>query len=148
MRATRRVITIVALALLSAAWIATAGAEDPDRSFTFRLDTPPVEFRPQEDGFTELNVEGFHTRLSEVGAPDVPSRVVLVAIPPGATPRLSVRPTGKGIERAFTPRPVLPAVARELREVVEHETMVYITRLRKPEREPPRLVEGVFVSPS
>ncbi len=115
MRVPTKSLTIVTC-LLVAGWMAAHAAQRPaeraipteGRSFTFRADTPPVDFRPQdaEDPFVDIRIEGFRARSSTTGAPDVPTRTVLVAIPPGATPRLSVRRIGERRQLAHRPRPV------------------------------------------
>jgi hypothetical protein len=58
------------------------------------------------DGFQAVTVRGFETRERRVGAPDLPLKTVLVAIPPGAVPRLEVRSAGDEIRPGIRPRPV------------------------------------------
>jgi len=123
------------IAVLSAVVVAVAatgapasGAAPRDRSFTFRLDTPPIEALPADDGFVDLRVEGFDTRSRIEGAPDVPTRTVLVALPPGASPRLSVRVVGSPARRALRPRPVPRWVIDPAGDDLEFDTAITTTR--------------------
>jgi hypothetical protein len=88
--------------------LATSLAAEPGdaRSFVLRVETPPVESVAHEDGYAEVRIRGFRTHEAGLGAPDVPTRTVLVAIPPGVTPRLSVRLTGSRGFHRLLPRPV------------------------------------------
>ena len=57
--------------------VASDNSDDSDndnRSFTMRLDTPPVVGIQRADGMAELRIGKFRTRTASVGAPDVPSR--------------------------------------------------------------------------
>ena len=60
--------------------------------FTFRVTTPPVLLAKDPDGSDTIGIRGFGTRERVPGAPDLPSHTVLIALPPGATPVLDVRP--------------------------------------------------------
>jgi hypothetical protein len=77
--------------------------------FTFRVDTPSLQTTRNPDGTVEVAIDGFRVRERRPGVPDLPTRLVLVAIPPDSVPRLEVREV---VEEAMTwarPR----AVARE-----------------------------------
>ena len=63
-----------------------------------------VEIASEDDGLAELRIHGYHSAPAAPGEPDVPIRTVRVAIPPGATPRLSVKGSGT-VFRPLVPRP-------------------------------------------
>ena len=84
----------------------------PDSSgYTFQVDVPEPSFSVQTDGASRVNIEGFEAMERRLGAPNLPSRVFLVAIPPGATPGLeySVRGRTRSFDRLPTavPRKIL-----------------------------------------
>lgn len=81
-----------------------------DRSFSFRLTTPEPSLELGADGFSDVKIEGFPARGRRTGAPDLPTKTVLVAIPEGATPRLEVRTLGAQ-GRAALPRPVAQTIS-------------------------------------
>ena len=103
--------SVLVLFLLAAGWVSLAvGAglepiEQDQRYFAFRLDTPALEVEWTPDG-TTVKIEGFGTRTARPEAPDVPSKTVLVAVPPGCLPRLEVRPATARFVRGVIPRPV------------------------------------------
>ena len=102
-----RSLSTLALAGLLVTAATAFGAEPAEtRSFSLRVETPAVETVEQEDGFTELRLEGFGTYQALVGEPDIPTRTILVAIPAGAVPRLEARPVGATSFRALLPRPM------------------------------------------
>ncbi len=101
----REAATALAMATLATLATVSLAAEPADRSYTFELRTPPVEALAHEAGFAEIRIRGFDRRDAPAGAPDVPVRTVLVAIPPGATPRLALRLSGSRGFRAWIPRP-------------------------------------------
>jgi hypothetical protein len=98
--------------LLLAVWGSATLAETTEatRSFTFEIQTPGLEQTTPVDGYSELRLRGFETHGAAAGAPDVPTRTVLVAIPPGVTPRLTVISTGAPQFRALLPRPAAHVV--------------------------------------
>jgi len=73
--------------------------------FAFRAHTPSVSLTPAEDWFS-LSIEGFGVRARSAGAPDIPTRIVRVAIPPGVTPSLIVRASEESLRPGARPRPV------------------------------------------
>ena len=61
----------------------------PDNAwFAFRLNTPTPTLSDDGDGYYSIEIEGFETHQRRLGAPALPAKTVLVAIPPGAVPRL------------------------------------------------------------
>ncbi|HET9300156.1 MAG TPA: C25 family cysteine peptidase, partial [Candidatus Polarisedimenticolaceae bacterium] len=74
--------------------------------FSFRVTTPAVSARQDPDGWSDLKIEGFGTSERRPGAPNLPSRTFLVAIPDGAVPRLEVEPLGVRVLPGKRPRPV------------------------------------------
>jgi hypothetical protein len=53
-----------------------------------------LAWAPLPDGSHSVRVEGFGTLQRRIGAPDIPTKTVLVAIPPDARPTLEVRTEG------------------------------------------------------
>jgi|GEM_PF-2155312 len=78
--------------------------ESTPQAFSYREITPDVRIESRGQGFVQIEMEGYESRRSELGAPDLPTRTILVAIPPGAKPWLETAPAGR---RSF--RPVRPA---------------------------------------
>jgi len=94
----------------AAAPVRVADAPARDDAFTFEIDAPLVSVVPGSDGFAEVRAEGYDGKETLAGRPDLPRKVVLLALPPGATPRLIVRRLGETGRRASRPRPVPRAV--------------------------------------
>jgi len=93
--------------------VAADGTSDPsfqrDFQFSFKVVTPEIRLGRYSDSDDALvvEIEGFETRERRHGAPDVPTKTVLVAIPPDARPWLEIK--GEGRERFLRdrlPRPV------------------------------------------
>jgi len=101
----RRLCGVLTLSLLAALAAVAADSGPPENAYRFRLDTPSVQIISAEQGFVTIEAEGFNSRHSALGAPDLPTRTVLVAIPPRAEPRLSVRLTGRRTFHAVRPLP-------------------------------------------
>ena len=78
----------------------------PHSQFSFTLKTPDPEFSVRADGSFSIGVEGFETFERRVGAPDIPTRTVLVAIPRDATPKLEVRASRARLQRSLRPAAV------------------------------------------
>jgi hypothetical protein len=74
--------------------------------FSFRVTTPAVSATQGPDGWSDLTIEGFGTSERRPGAPNLPSRTFLVAIPDGVEPRLEVEPLGVRLLPGVRPRPV------------------------------------------
>lgn len=72
--------------------------------FTFRLRTPSVSLVKHPESGVEVGIEGFGTPERRPGAPDLPTRVVRIAIPPGVVPRLEVIPGKEDVRRDMRPR--------------------------------------------
>ncbi len=108
---TARVLRIwFVTAVLVASAVAAEGAEPQE--FTFDLSFPAPSLTEDGDGFVKVEVEGLGARDGLAGRPDIPTRSVLVAIPPGAVPRLTVE-TGVPVFRSgIVPRP-FPRAVRE-----------------------------------
>ncbi len=86
-----------------------AAAEDS--GFTLRESTPSPQFEQRADGTTTIRIEGFATQERRPGAPDVPTKTVLIAIPDGAVPRLEIGPSTEVAHPGLIPRPVPRSVA-------------------------------------
>ncbi len=72
----------------------------------FTLVTPAPTWSEAESGFRHISIAGFGTVERRPGAPDVPIKTVLVAIPPGSVPRLTVRALDEHVMGGIVPRPV------------------------------------------
>lgn len=83
-------------------------------SFTFLVDAAGLSVAgdPQSARFT---LPGFDSVLKPPGAPDLPEKMVRIAIPPGVVPRLEVHADPDVLTPAFRPQ----AVERSVREWVE-----------------------------
>lgn len=103
---------------LPAATIEPVGAAGHDREFVFRLVTPAVTIGETRNGSARLDIEGFGTRQRRPGAPDIPHKTILVAIPLDAVPRLEVRPLGERLQREIVPLPV-PRLSTEFAPAAE-----------------------------
>ena len=66
-----------------------------DRAFAFRLSTPQLTLQEPVPGSYHIEIDGFGTPQRHPGAPSIPTHTLLVAIPPGALPRLDVRVVGE-----------------------------------------------------
>lgn len=77
-----------------------------DDGFVFRVVTPKPKLELEPDGSAAVTIEGFETQQRLAGAPDIPHRTLLVAIPPDAEPRLEFRVLGKPSQYAVQPRAV------------------------------------------
>jgi len=84
--------------------------ELPD-AFGFRLSPPAPRIEVQPDGTHQIEIEGFGTRSRRPGAPDIPHRTFLVAIPRDAQPTLVVRVDAESIVPSIRPRAVPRHVA-------------------------------------
>jgi hypothetical protein len=107
-RRLRGCLPLLLLAALAGAWpgsTAKAEARDPQNSFSFRLETPSLEIKPDDSGFVSVEAAGLNSRHSALGAPDLPTRTILVAIPADAVPRLEVKRTGRSRFHAVRPLP-------------------------------------------
>jgi len=120
---------------------ASPASREADAAFTFRLTTPEPRVALRPDGFHDIEIEGFGTRLRRSGAPDVPVRSYLVAIPPGAEPVLEVRPGPEFLRPGVRPRAVPGRAERaraagrtDLRGVAGRpDTRIYCGRASYPE---------------
>jgi len=78
-----------------------------DRSeFAFQVDVPEPRFIAHQDGSSEIEIEGFGTKERRSGAPDLSSKTVLIAIPPGSTPRVEYTHAGTVRRLEIVPRSV------------------------------------------
>jgi hypothetical protein len=68
--------------------------------------TPALTLVEHADGYHKIEIEGFGTPQRRSGAPDIPTKTVLVAIPPNSTPRLEVRPLDERLHAGVRPLPV------------------------------------------
>ncbi len=85
--------------------------ELPD-AFVFRLSPPAPRVEAQSDGTHQIEIEGFGTRTRRPGAPDIPHRTFLVAIPRDARPTLDVRVLGESSLQSILPRAVPRRMAK------------------------------------
>lgn len=82
----------------------------PD-SFRFLVSGPRVRLKPAEGGETEVAIRGFDVPLDRPGAPALPLRSWLVAVPFGADVRVEARALRTRRIEGVVPRPV-PGVQR------------------------------------
>ena len=104
-----------------------AKTSDSDPSgFAFQVNVPEPTFLLQLDGSSKIEIEGFRAVERQPGAPNLPTQTFLIAIPPGAVPRLeyTVRGTLRLHERRPTPVPRLRLDAAKL----DHEKMIRFDR--------------------
>ncbi len=100
------------LGALSAVWSTGAASRQETReerspdAFRARLSTPAPRVDAQADGTHRIEIEGFGTRTRRPGAPDIPHKTYLVAIPRDAQPTLVVRVDGEQILEHIVPRAV------------------------------------------
>jgi len=81
-------------------------ATQPHSQFSFTLKTPEPELSLRADGSFSIGIDGFATFERSVGAPDIPTKTVLVAIPRDATPKLEVRASTARLRRSLPPSAV------------------------------------------
>lgn len=79
---------------------------DEAAGFAFRVETPAIEAVPEGDGSFRVRLAGFDTLETEPGAPDLPTKIVRIAIPEGVTPTLEVVSVATDERRGLRPRPV------------------------------------------
>jgi hypothetical protein len=108
----------------------TAEASSDGSAFAFRVTTPPLRVQRQPDGYSTIEIEGFGTRQRRSGAPDIPTRTFLIAIPPGVEPRLEVVESESG--RRF--RPGLQVLRRSVTERHDPDPEIYQGGSPYPER--------------
>jgi hypothetical protein len=95
------------------------GAENGNR-FAFRLTTPQVTILEGASSGAEVRIDGFLSQERRPGAPDLPTRIVRVAIPPGVVPRLEIIPGREDLRRGVRPRAV-PTIGHDLFDEAELE---------------------------
>ncbi len=118
MRPVSRLLAVGLLALMAggqdvgsaARAVAPVGETEDARRFAFSFRLPPVRSEPGSDGFHSIDVVGFDRTVRRVGAPDLPTTTVRVAIPEGSTPRLVIRNLAETRRPGVRPRPV-PSLA-------------------------------------
>lgn len=79
--------------------------------FTFRFETPAVSAVRDADGNFEITLDGFATRERRSGAPDIPVKMVRVAIPEGVVPRLEIVSVQDTSRPGIRPRPVATEIS-------------------------------------
>jgi hypothetical protein len=89
--------------------------------FAFRVSTPQVSIVKDPEAGFEIRLDGWDTPESRPGAPDIPTKIVRVAIPPGVVPRLEVVPGTEQIRRGVRPRAVA-TIAADLFDETNLET--------------------------
>ena len=73
-------------------WTIAASVKGPgQQGYAFQVDVPEPRFQAHQDGSSKIEIEGFGTQERHPGAPNLPSKTYLIAIPPGTTPRLEYR---------------------------------------------------------
>ncbi len=82
-------------------------APSPGHSgFVFRVPAPEVRLDRQADGTGSIAFDGYHRMQVQPGVPQIPTRMVRVAIPAGVEPTLHVRKGGRQIMAGVLPRSV------------------------------------------
>lgn len=81
-------------------------ASSSPSSFAFTFEIPPLRVEPGPDGFSVVAVEGLDASERALGAPDLPTRTLLIAIPPDASPSLDVRLSEEERRPGVRPRAV------------------------------------------
>ncbi len=115
MYSTARALRILFLTwLLVAPAIGAQGAQ-PDE-YSFDLSFPAPSLTEDSDGFVTVEVDGLGAVAGVAGRPDIPTRSVLVAIPPGASPRLTFERGASIFRGGIVPKPVPRAVREYTRE--------------------------------
>jgi hypothetical protein len=89
--------------------------------FEFRVTPPPVSITGDLETAVEVRMDGFVTPERRAGAPDLPTKIVRVAIPPGVVPRLEVIPGRDDLHRGVRPRAV-PMVENDLLDETDLES--------------------------
>ncbi|HZN53680.1 MAG TPA: C25 family cysteine peptidase, partial [Candidatus Polarisedimenticolaceae bacterium] len=89
---------------------ADARAADAASEYRFRVEVPALEAIPEADGTIALRLQGFDTPEMRPGAPDIPSKIVRVAIPEGVVPRLVVGAVEDSVRPGLRPRPAATAI--------------------------------------
>lgn len=118
--------------------------------FTFRIETPALSLAETPDGRAQIGLEGFGPLRGPAGFPELPSRTFLVAIPPGAEPRLTVRVLAEDTIPAVRPRPI-PAFVTDFPEEpageVAREAIFPGAVRREVREESPAVYRGRFPYP-
>lgn len=83
----------------------------PGGGYALRLAAPEVRLDRSADGTIAVQVDGYPYLQSQPGVPQIPMRMVRVAIPAGAVPRLEVRPGKRQVMAGVRPGPV-PRIER------------------------------------
>jgi hypothetical protein len=107
-------------------------AERQQSHFKFRVVVPSVIVVDDVEG-ARVNLDGFLTRERGPGFPDIPTKTILVAIPPSVEPRLEVSPTGDSFRPGVIPAPV-PREVGELDILARGESFTGQDRLSAPSR--------------
>ncbi len=116
--------------------------ESPEAAgFTFRVSTPAVSLAEDPEGRYAIRIEGFGVLERRPEAPDLPYKVVRVAIPDGVEPRLEVVLEAEDARPGFRPRPV----ARRFADSAGPDTEPRVTEVR---RESPAFYEGKGTFPA
>ena len=115
--------------------------------FTFRVTVPHLQPTWNPDGTINLAIDGFRVRERRSGVPDLPTHIVLVAIPPDSVPRLAIRNVDESEISGARPR----AVPRERVEFSENPLAAPGERPRirrlKEHREDPSIYGGSALYP-
>ena len=85
---------------------------DDRTGFEWRVDTPALLLTTLPDGSQRVRLEGFARQETRFGAPDLPSHVLLIAIPPEGVPSLSFRILAEDRLAGLTPSSVARKNAR------------------------------------
>jgi hypothetical protein len=140
----RKLIGVLVLAALAAgrgdaspskATIQPIGEGDNGARFAFRVSTPEVSIADDPMSGVAVRIDGFVTPERRQGAPDLPTRIVRIAIPPGVVPRLEVIPGKEDVRPGVRPRAV-PTVATDLLDETDLESVnepaAAVSQLRSP----------------
>jgi len=119
-----RLVGIFGACTLATVWSSGAASRQEARegspdAFRVRLSTPAPRVDAQADGTHRIEIEGFGTRSRRPGAPDIPHKTILVAIPRDAQPSLLVRVEGEAFVPEVRPRAVAERSGRPAQDSLE-----------------------------
>ena len=77
--------------------IAETAKSSGQSGYAFQVDVPEPRFLAHQDGSSKIEIEGFGTKERRPGAPNLPSKTFLIAIPPGTKSGQKLRLRGRGV---------------------------------------------------
>ncbi len=104
----RRILgsAVVLYLLMLVALTPLFGGTEAESGFTLRLSPPEISLTAHPDGSRSIVMPGYPVRQVRPGAPQIPTRMVRVAIPAGVDPILVVRPGTRRLMAGVLPRSV------------------------------------------